>query len=119
MRESSLTAGIRELAITAPLHRPADTADVDDLGGIPGRALAGLGQEGKEGHAQKILSRDVGVEGVHPLLLLGAQEVRRDGLGGRHVRLAVGGEFRVVVAGDAGVVDEDCSSLISRTLLHG
>jgi len=112
MRKRRLTRRIRKLPITAPLHRPRNRARVDDTAGVSilGIALA-LGQQWQEGHGHEEATDDVGLVGVEPGGDVGLEEVLGDGDGVLHVGGAVGGELGCVVAGDAGVVDEEVDAV--------
>jgi hypothetical protein len=110
MRRRRLGARIRKLATAATLHVSRDTAHVDDRARVAGRDVLALGQQRQEGHAHPEDAADIGLESVSPVLLFRFEEVLGDGFGGFPVGFASGREFCVVVAGDAGVVDEELNA---------
>lgn len=74
---------------------------MDDL--YPGGDVATFSEEQERGGAHEELSRDVGLKGLLPVLVLASQQVLQDRLSGREIRFGVGREASVVVAGDAGL----------------
>lgn len=91
VRECRFRGSVRELAVGATLHCAGDGRNVDHLRGVAGRDFAALGEEREEGHAHEVLRRDIRAVSVHPLLVLGAEEVLADGFWVGHLGLAVGG----------------------------
>lgn len=119
MHKCRFTAGVRELAVTRPLHQPADAADVDDARGIARRDVAAAGQKWQERRRHPILCRDVGRERVGPLLRFGLQHVLGNALGRREVGFPGRRELGVVVARDARVVHQKVDATAATAIVVG
>jgi len=112
MRKRSLTRRIRKLSIARPLHGARNRARIYDTAGISIlRILLPFCQQWQECHGHEEAANDVGLVGVEPGLHVRLEEVLGDGNGVLHVGGAVGGKLRGIVAGDAGIVDEEVDAV--------
>lgn len=110
MYKSGLGGSVGELAVTASLHDTGDTGDVHDARRDARSGFTGLGEQRQETGGYKVLSSDVGLEGVGPGFWIGFPHVVGDRLGRLEIWLAIG-VLSVIITRNTGVVHEQMNTL--------
>jgi hypothetical protein len=111
MSSSSLTRCVRKLATAVALHGSRDRRHVDDAGRVARSRLTALCEKRQESNGHVVDSEDICLESVGPCFGLRFPKVLGNRLGGRHVGFPSGRVLCAVIAGDAGVVDEELDAL--------
>ena len=111
VQEGGFRRRVGDVPVRGVLQQRRIAAGVDDAGRVTGDHVVALGEERQEGHGHEEAAGDVRLERLGPVLGLGSHEVRADGLRVAEVRLAGSVEPGGIVAGDAGVVDEELDAV--------
>ena len=110
-RRTCFGGSICKLPRAAPLHDTRNRRHIHHRGSIPRRNLPPLRQQRQKRSGHEKLRCQIRLKRLGPLLRFALHQVLGDSLRGAEIWLAGFGEARVVVFGDAGVVDEEVDPL--------